>query len=95
MAWISGGLRGDRIAEWVVETRYLASRVSGGIGVKYASNFGNPERFAKEKRREVSRLYKIFQRKHLSFLTSHLSPHLKHIRRLLLNLLQLIFHVHH
>jgi hypothetical protein len=70
MAWFGGGLCGDCIIEWAVETRYLASRVSGGIGVKYASNFGNTERFAKEKdakyrvstrfakekRREVSRL---------------------------------------
>jgi hypothetical protein len=55
MAWFGGGLCWDCVIEWIVirifsvETRYLASRVSGGIGVKYASNFGNPERFAKEK----------------------------------------------
>jgi hypothetical protein len=47
MAWISGGLCGDRVVEWVVETRYIFYL---RIGVKYASNFGNPERFAKGKK---------------------------------------------
>jgi hypothetical protein len=46
MAWFGGGLCGDRAIERLVETRYI---IYLGIGVKNASNFGNPERFAKEK----------------------------------------------
>ncbi len=47
MAGFGSGLCGDRAIEWIVETRYI---IYLGIGVKNASNFGNPERFAKEKR---------------------------------------------
>jgi hypothetical protein len=42
------------------------------------SNFGNPERFAKEKRREVSRLYERFA-KAASRLKSLLSGYFKHL----------------
>ena len=66
------------------------------IGVKNASNFGNPVRFAREKRRDyrVSTNYFNVQRL-MSNVQCLMFQHLENIRRLLLNLLQLILHVHH
>ena len=54
-----------RVFFFVLDAKY---RVSTEIGAQCASNFGNPERFAKEKtkkRREVSRLYRNRRAKRL------------------------------
>jgi hypothetical protein len=49
MDWLGIGMCGDSVVKRIVETQYFAHKYFFLIGVKNASNFGNPERFAKEK----------------------------------------------
>ncbi len=85
MAGISFGLCGDCAFKWSVETRYFASKNSKiDLLLIILIDF-------QQKRREVSRLY---NHSYLLPLTSYLLPPLENIRRLFLNLLQLVLHVH-